>query len=105
MIALATVYLNLNDPSAAAPLIHRALRIREARYAPDHLYIGYALLLKAQVMSALGDPTGASLAHRGALILGSRLGQAHAKTEEAVALATGLLERWRHDEDQSGEPE
>ncbi|GGS24820.1 hypothetical protein GCM10010284_67210 [Streptomyces rubiginosohelvolus] len=105
LIALATVYLNLNDPSAAAPLIYRALSIREAHYAPDHLYIGYALLLKAQVMSALGDPTGAILAHRGALILGSRLGQDHAKTEEAVALATGLLERWRHDEDQSGEPE
>ncbi|MFE8974907.1 MULTISPECIES: FxSxx-COOH system tetratricopeptide repeat protein [Streptomyces] len=104
LIALATIHLDLNAPSAAAPLICRALRIREARYAPDHLYIGYALLLKARVMSALGDPTGASLAHRGALILNNQLGRAHAKTENAIALAAVLLERCSHDERQSGEP-
>lgn len=93
LIALASVHLDLGDHAVAVPLISRALRIREASYAPDHLYIGYALLLKAQAVHALNDPTAASLARRGALILSTRLGSTHPKTEDAFALARRLLDR------------
>ncbi|MGV9887219.1 FxSxx-COOH system tetratricopeptide repeat protein [Streptomyces sp. NPDC003395] len=92
LIALASVHLDLGDHAVAVPLISRALRIREASYAPDHLYIGYALLLKARAVHALGDPTAAALARRGALILKSRLGTSHPKTEHALALAKRLLD-------------
>ncbi|NUT25904.1 MAG: tetratricopeptide repeat protein [Streptomyces sp.] len=90
LIALASVHLDLDDHAVAVPLISRALRIREANYAPDHLYIGYALLLKARAVHALNDPTAANLAHRGALILNTRLGRTHPKTEDAFALANRL---------------
>ncbi|GHG91784.1 FxSxx-COOH system tetratricopeptide repeat protein [Streptomyces lanatus] len=93
LIALASVHLDLDDHATAVPLISRALRIREASYAPDHLYIGYALLLKARAVHALNDPTAASLARRGALILNTRLGGTHPKTEAAFALANLLLRR------------
>ncbi|MFF9286527.1 tetratricopeptide repeat protein [Streptomyces griseosporeus] len=92
LIALASVHLDLDEHAVAVPLISRALRIREASYAPDHLYIGYALLLKARAVHALGDPTAAALARRGALILSTRLGTSHPKTEDALALARRLLE-------------
>ncbi|MFC9621252.1 FxSxx-COOH system tetratricopeptide repeat protein [Streptomyces sp. NPDC056930] len=91
LIALASVHLDLDDHAVAVPLISRALRIREASYAPDHLYIGYALLLKARALRALNDPTAANLARRGALILNTRLGKTHPKTEDAFALANCLL--------------
>ncbi|MFC5218787.1 FxSxx-COOH system tetratricopeptide repeat protein [Streptomyces coerulescens] len=91
LIALASVHLDLGDHAVAVPLISRALRIRETSYAPDHLYIGYALLLKARAVDALNDPTAAGLARRGALILNTRLGRTHPKTEAAFALADGLL--------------
>ncbi|WP_328430163.1 FxSxx-COOH system tetratricopeptide repeat protein [Streptomyces sp. NBC_00443] len=93
LIALASVHLDLDDHAVAVPLISRALRIREANYAPDHLYIGYALLLKARAVHALNDPTAANLARRGALILNTRLGKTHPKTEDAFALANCLLKR------------
>ncbi|MEW2295727.1 FxSxx-COOH system tetratricopeptide repeat protein [Streptomyces sp. NPDC006743] len=92
LIALASVHLSLDDHAVAVPLISRALRIREASYAPDHLYIGYALLLKARAVHALGDPAAAALARRGALILKTRLGTSHPKTEDAFALANRLQE-------------
>ncbi|WP_181805184.1 FxSxx-COOH system tetratricopeptide repeat protein [Streptomyces shenzhenensis] len=91
LIALASVHLDLDNHAVAVPLISRALRIREASYAADHLYIGYALLLKARAVHALNDPTAATLARRGALILNTRLGQTHPKTEDAFALAHRLL--------------
>ncbi|MGW0959586.1 FxSxx-COOH system tetratricopeptide repeat protein [Streptomyces gelaticus] len=93
LIALASIHLDLDDHAVAVPLISRALRIREASYAPDHLYIGYALLLKARAVHALNDPTAANLARRGALILNTRLGRTHPKTEDAYVLANCLLKR------------
>ncbi|MFB6931899.1 FxSxx-COOH system tetratricopeptide repeat protein [Streptomyces chartreusis] len=93
LMALAGIHLDLDDHAVAVPLISRALRIREASYAPDHLYIGYALLLKARAVHALNDPTAAELARRGALILSTRLGKTHPKTEDAFALANRLLKR------------
>ncbi|MER5936978.1 FxSxx-COOH system tetratricopeptide repeat protein [Streptomyces sp. NPDC001928] len=90
LIALASVHLDLDDHAVAVPLISRALRIREASYAPDHLYVGYALLLKARAVAALNDPTAANLARRGALILNTRLGSTHPKTENAFALTNEL---------------
>ncbi|GGV76688.1 hypothetical protein GCM10015535_08990 [Streptomyces gelaticus] len=93
LIALASIHLDLDDHAVAVPLISRALRIREASYAPDHLYIGYALLLKARAVHALNDPTAANLARRGALILNTRLGRTHPKTEDAFVLANCLLKR------------
>ncbi|MET9735917.1 FxSxx-COOH system tetratricopeptide repeat protein [Streptomyces sp. NPDC006458] len=91
LIALASVHLDLEDHAVAVPLISRALRIREASYPPDHLYIGYALLLKARAVHALNDPTAANLARRGALILSTRLGKTHPKTEDAFALVQRCL--------------
>ncbi|MGW4757972.1 FxSxx-COOH system tetratricopeptide repeat protein [Streptomyces chartreusis] len=90
LMALAGIHLDLDDHAVAVPLISRALRIREASYAPDHLYIGYALLLKARAVHALNDPTAAELARRGALILSTRLGKTHPKTEDAFALVNRL---------------
>jgi tetratricopeptide (TPR) repeat protein len=90
LIALANVHLDLGDHATALPLISRALRIREAVYAPDHLYIGYVLLLKARTLHTLHDSTAADLAHRGAQILRTRLGETHPKTEEAFALVNQL---------------
>jgi hypothetical protein len=90
LIALANVHLDLGDYATAVPLISRSLRIREASYAPDHLYIGYALLLKARTLHTLNDPTAADLARRGAQILHTRLGKTHPKTEDAFALVNRL---------------
>lgn len=90
LVALASVYLDRGDHVTAEPLLSRALRNREAAYPPDHLYIGYVLLLKARVAHLLNDPTAMDLAHRGALILSSRLGETHPKAEKAAALALRL---------------
>lgn len=90
LVALATVHADLGDYATAVPLIARALRIREAHYPPDHLYIGYALLFKAQALHALNDPSAGEPARRGADILHRQLGRTHPKTEDAFALADRL---------------
>ncbi|MET9118230.1 hypothetical protein ABZX38_29055 [Streptomyces longwoodensis] len=55
--------------------------------APTLPFASRYLPLQARAVHALGDPAAAALARRGALILDTRLGTSHPKTQDAFALA------------------
>jgi serine/threonine-protein kinase len=85
---LGTIYLQMDRPAEALPLLDEAVEVLETHRGPRHPYVAYVLNSRSGVHEALGDLDRAVADQRRAVAIGEEaLGEAH----PFVAHARGML--------------